>query len=91
MSAVFPPPAKGLEVIPSDHVVYKSFYLLDKPVGRLAIAPAMEGVIRDGRLVVRVRRRTTSAARGRATTSATTTSRASPAASASASSRSAWA
>ena len=23
--------AKGLEVIPSDHVVYKSFYLLDKP------------------------------------------------------------
>jgi len=43
---------KGLEIIPSDHVVYKSFYLLDKPLGRLAIAPAMEGVIRDGRLVV---------------------------------------
>lgn len=42
---------KGLEIIPSDHVVYKSFYLLDKPLGRLAIAPAMEGVIRDGRLV----------------------------------------
>ena len=51
MSAVFPPPAKGLEVIPADHVVYKSFYLLDKPLGRLAIAPAMEGIIRDGRLV----------------------------------------
>jgi hypothetical protein len=53
MSAVFPTTgsAKGLEVIPSDHVVYKSFYLLDKPFGRLALAPAMEGVIRDGRIV----------------------------------------
>ncbi|MDX2092126.1 MAG: DUF4159 domain-containing protein [Kofleriaceae bacterium] len=53
MSAVFPTTgsAKGLEVIPTDHVVYKSFYLLDKPFGRLAIAPAMEGVIRDGRIV----------------------------------------
>ena len=53
MSAVFPTTGatKGLEVIPSDHVVYKSFYLLDKPLGRLSIAPAMEGVIRDGRLV----------------------------------------
>ena len=51
ISAIFPAPAKGLEIIPTDHVVYKSFYLLDKPVGRLAIAPAMEGIIRDGRLV----------------------------------------
>jgi len=51
ISAIFPPPASSLEVIPTDHVVYKSFYLLDKPLGRLAIAPAMEGVIRDGRLV----------------------------------------
>jgi uncharacterized protein DUF4159 len=53
ISAVFPPVGsqKPLEVIPSDHVIYKSFYLLDKPLGRLAIAPAMEGVIRDGRIV----------------------------------------
>jgi hypothetical protein len=51
ISAIFPPPAKSFEIIPADHVVYKSFFLLDKPVGRLAIAPAMEGVIRDGRLV----------------------------------------
>jgi hypothetical protein len=51
ISAIFPPPAKALEIIPEDHVVYKSFYLLDKPVGRLAVAPAMEGVLRDGRLV----------------------------------------
>ena len=53
IGAVFPPvgSAKPLEVVPSDHVVYKSFYLLDRPVGRLAIAPAMEAVIRDGRIV----------------------------------------
>jgi hypothetical protein len=35
MSAVFPAPAKGLEVVPQDHVVFKSFYLLE-PLGRLA-------------------------------------------------------
>jgi hypothetical protein len=51
ITAIFPSPAKGLEVVPAEHVVYKSFYLLDKPVGRLAIAPAMEGITRDGRLV----------------------------------------
>ena len=53
VSAIFPPvgAAKGLEVVPNDHVVYKSFYLLERPVGRLAIAPAMEGVFRDGRIV----------------------------------------
>jgi len=39
MKAVFPSPAKGLELVPADHVVYKSFYLLDKPYGRLAISP----------------------------------------------------
>jgi len=51
ITSIFPGPAKSLEVLPSDHVVSKSFYLLDKPVGRLALAPAIEGVIRDGRLV----------------------------------------
>ncbi len=53
MAAIFPATGqqKGLEVIPANHVIYKSFYLLDKPLGRLAIAPAMEGVIRDGRIV----------------------------------------
>ncbi|MGE0547875.1 MAG: DUF4159 domain-containing protein [Kofleriaceae bacterium] len=53
LSAVFPSnrPAGGLEIIASDHSVYKSFYLLDKPYGRLMIAPAMEGIVRDGRLV----------------------------------------
>lgn len=52
MAAIFPSPSKGLELVPTDHVVYKSFYLLDRPLGRLAIAPAMEAVERDGRLVV---------------------------------------
>jgi hypothetical protein len=54
VAAIFPPSdnAKGLEIVPADHVVYKSFYLLDKPLGRLAIAPAMEGVMRDDRLVL---------------------------------------
>jgi hypothetical protein len=53
VSAIFPPvgSAKGLEVVPNDHVVYKSFYLLERPLGRLAIAPAMEAVFRDGRIV----------------------------------------
>jgi hypothetical protein len=53
VAALFPTTgsAKGLDIVPSDHVVYKSFYLLDKPVGRLAIAPALEGVVHDGRLV----------------------------------------
>ena len=53
VAAIFPPvgAAKTLEIVPSDHVVYKSFYLLDRPLGRLAIAPAMEAVVRDGRIV----------------------------------------
>jgi hypothetical protein len=53
MSAVFPAVGaqKSLEIVANDHVVYKSFYLLDKPLGRLAIQPAMEGIVRDGRIV----------------------------------------
>ena len=51
IKAIFPSPAKGLEVVPPDHVAYKSFYLLERPLGRLAIAPTMEAVIRDGRIV----------------------------------------
>lgn len=53
LSAILPASdeAKGLAPIASDHVVFRSFYLLKKPVGRLAIAAAMEGIVRDGRLV----------------------------------------
>ncbi len=52
MEAVYPAPAKGLELVPGDHVVYKSFYLVDRAFGRLAISPVMEGVLRDERLAV---------------------------------------
>jgi hypothetical protein len=51
VDAVFPRPATGLELVPPEHVVYKSFYLLDRPVGRVAVSGALEGVTRDGRLV----------------------------------------
>jgi hypothetical protein len=39
-------------IVPRDHVVYKAFYLLDAPVGRLAMSSTMDGVFRDGRLAV---------------------------------------
>jgi hypothetical protein len=49
---LFPRPAKGLEPLPKDHVVYKSFYLIDDAVGRVAIAPRLEGFIHDGRAAI---------------------------------------
>lgn len=52
LDAVFPRPSKGLEVVDPEHVAFKSFYLLDRPLGRLAISPALEGISRDGRMVV---------------------------------------
>lgn len=52
VQALYPSPSPGLELVASDHVVYKSFYLLERPLGRLAISPAMEGIARDGRLAV---------------------------------------
>ena len=52
ISGLFPQPGPGLELVATDHVVYKSFYLLDRPLGRLALSPVMEGVTRGGRLVV---------------------------------------
>lgn len=52
MEVVYSSPSPGLEIVPGDHVAYKSFYLIDRPVGRLAISPVMEGIFRDDRLVV---------------------------------------
>jgi hypothetical protein len=49
---VFPRPATGLEIISTDHVVFKSFYLLEQAVGRVAVSPSLEGVTRDDRLVL---------------------------------------
>jgi len=51
IEAVFPPPDTGLEPISTDHVIFKSFYLLDNAVGRVAVASALEGVTRDDRVV----------------------------------------
>ena len=51
-AALYPTPSTGLELVPSDHVVYKSFYLLERPIGRVALSPIMEGITRGGRLVV---------------------------------------
>jgi hypothetical protein len=45
-------PREPLQKIPADHVVYKSFYLLKTPVGRVAAVPYLEGVTHDGRLVI---------------------------------------
>jgi hypothetical protein len=52
VKALFPPPEAGLGLVPAEHVVYKSFYLLERPLGRLAISGAMEAVSRDDRLVL---------------------------------------
>jgi len=45
-------PAAPLQVVPRDHVLYKSFYLLDHQGGRLLVKPWLEAQVLDGRLVV---------------------------------------
>lgn len=50
--SLFPSPAKGLEIVPKKHVVYKSFYLLAQPAGRILVSPVLEGIVRDDRLLV---------------------------------------
>jgi hypothetical protein len=52
IESLYPPPATGLQIVPRDHVVYRSFYRLEQPVGRLALSPTMDGIMRDGRMVV---------------------------------------
>jgi len=52
IETLYPPPATGLEIVPRDHVVYRSFYRIEQPVGRLTISPTMDAVMRDGRMVV---------------------------------------
>jgi len=42
-------PREQLIKLPDDHVVYKSFYLLRAPAGRVLAAPYLEGVVHDGR------------------------------------------
>ena len=43
-------PDKSLAAIPGDHVLYKSFYLIDDPVGRIDIADEMLGIFDSDRL-----------------------------------------
>jgi hypothetical protein len=43
-------PRQPLAKLKPDHVVAKSFYLLDRPVGRVASVPHLEGIELDGRL-----------------------------------------
>lgn len=52
VDTLYPPPSPRLEIISKKHVVYKSFYLLDRPFGRLAISSVLEGVVRDNRLTI---------------------------------------
>jgi hypothetical protein len=52
VETLYPLPEQGFALIPKDHVVYKSFYLIDRPLGRLALSGAMEGVFRDERLII---------------------------------------
>lgn len=45
-------PGAQLARIPRDHVLYKSFYLLDGPAGRAAATPDLEGLELGGRVAV---------------------------------------
>jgi hypothetical protein len=45
-------PKEPLQKLPADHVVYKSFYLLRTPVGRVAQTPFLEAVTHDGRATI---------------------------------------
>jgi hypothetical protein len=45
-------PSSPLARVPRDHVLYKSFYLLDRQGGRVLVKPWLEGQVVDGRLAV---------------------------------------
>jgi hypothetical protein len=45
-------PSSPLQPIPRDHVLYKSFYLVDRQGGRVLTRPWLEGQAIDGRLAV---------------------------------------
>jgi hypothetical protein len=45
-------PASPLAPLPREHVVYKSFYLLDRQGGRVLIKPWLEAQLLDGRAAV---------------------------------------
>ncbi len=37
-------PTRPLAALPSDHSLYRAFFLIDRPVGRLSVWPRLEGV-----------------------------------------------
>jgi hypothetical protein len=43
-------PGASLSRVPREHVLYKSFYLLDGPAGRVATTPDLEGLELGGRM-----------------------------------------
>lgn len=45
-------PDRKLSKIPADHVVYKSFFLIKQPVGRLNISKSLDGIFDSERLLV---------------------------------------
>jgi hypothetical protein len=45
-------PDDPLRPIPAEHTIYRSFYLLDRPVGRVRGPEHLEGIERDGRMAV---------------------------------------
>jgi uncharacterized protein DUF4159 len=45
-------PGSSLAAVARDHVLYRTFYLLDRPVGRRDTPADLEGIERDGRLAV---------------------------------------
>jgi len=45
-------PGAQLAKVPREHVIYKSFYLLDGPAGRVAATPDLEALELGGRLAV---------------------------------------
>lgn len=45
-------PQKPLERVPTDHVVYKTFYLVDRQAGRVIRTPNVEGIVLEKRLAV---------------------------------------
>ena len=49
---LFPAPQAGLEPLSADHVIYKSFFLIDSPAGRVAASPRLEAVFHDKRATV---------------------------------------
>lgn len=45
-------PGRRFVAVPRSHVLYKSFYLIPEPVGRVAVAQTMEGVFGEDRALV---------------------------------------